>query len=1093
MQPVKFFIFLCIFIYIKPVFGQTLINDWNTINYNVVYSPVYQEYNGRVYVGESGSLYSIDTSFNNLIRHEITNSGISFSNTGISFLMKSEQNYLYATSYGSPLLFKFNGNFWNTVPVPLSSNNYIKDAKWFAGKAYIYENNVGIHIYDEVTGLATLLTETNSNIPFNSANTFSSIQPDSSGNIWFACKLGSLNKIGRYNGVSITYFDSTNSVLTNGNVSWGEMNFFEGKIWVANIGGGLFSYDGSSWTRYTQLVGTNITTLYNLRNSHNGWLIASNNQYLFRCQGGNWIKDTLIGLPSWYYAGDEQTGYVDSQGRVWYQTYRGLFRKTGLVTNYKTQSYPGSWTYLIKEIPGKGIYTSSMLRAKNNQNFSPSLTAFNYSFQPKPYKYSTQNLPDVINVQNFTSNYFEITDTAIYTFGAGAGGFFVLKDSSYQRFTSSNSLLPSNPTVKGIAGAANGKIYSICNNTIYEFDGIDFNLLNSGNSPLTATNYYSILADENEVVWITSDSGFYSWDGTIWNIFNSSNTPSSTNFSGSLALQQNGKILVAADNGLLVKSDTGFVLVPISPVTGYNRTVPVDITEDSVIWFINNSSSLITRIDSAGNVSLFNSSNSSMNCLLPENLLIDKYNNVWVSGEASAGSSLSVFNENGLSNAFDHYSGSVYFDRVNDSIFNSNDLLIPNKIVGDFSNSYFTATNLQGKYYIPEISGNQIIQPQLANYQTISQGNNGYQIPSDTIMLDSLDFGIHCDTMIFSVFMNSSIPRCNSLVDVWIQPYISGVPADSIITTLSHNPVVNYITSTIFPEQISGNQIRWKQSGYNGYYCPSINASFQFPGAAYINDTMNFSVISVAFYNGYPDTAVISVDPILICAYDPNDKQVNPPGIDSLHVIARNQNLNYTIRFQNTGTDTVFSVRVFDMLSNSLDFSTLEIISSSHPFVFHYSSSDRTMIFEFNNILLPDSSTNYIGSQGYISYSINPYSNLNDSTTIYNSSAIYFDYNEPVITNTVFSTIIDNILEIHEIKHEDIIYCFPNPTTDILNVYYPGSEALSFEIISINGRKLINGKLFQGINNIDLSAASTGVYVLQFTEKINKPLKIIKY
>ncbi|MCB0596179.1 MAG: hypothetical protein KDD28_18975, partial [Phaeodactylibacter sp.] len=55
-----------------------------------------------------------------------------------------------------------------------------------------------------------------------------------------------------------------------------------------------------------------------------------------------------------------------------------------------------------------------------------------------------------------------------------------------------------------------------------------------------------------------------------------------------------------------------------------------------------------------------------------------------------------------------------------------------------------------------------------------------------------------------------------------------------------------------------------------------------------------------------------------IGAYDPNDKQALPAGYDDEHFIKPGTDIEYHIRFQNTGTDTAFTVVVRDTLSEWL-------------------------------------------------------------------------------------------------------------------------------------------------------------------------------
>ena len=65
--------------------------------------------------------------------------------------------------------------------------------------------------------------------------------------------------------------------------------------------------------------------------------------------------------------------------------------------------------------------------------------------------------------------------------------------------------------------------------------------------------------------------------------------------------------------------------------------------------------------------------------------------------------------------------------------------------------------------------------------------------------------------------------------------------------------------------------------------------------------------------------------------------------------------------------------------------------------------------FIFDNIHLPDSTTNEAGSHGYVIFEIKPLAQLPVGTGIGTGAAIYFDYNAPVLTNVVSNTITSSI------------------------------------------------------------------------------------
>ena len=139
-------------------------------------------------------------------------------------------------------------------------------------------------------------------------------------------------------------------------------------------------------------------------------------------------------------------------------------------------------------------------------------------------------------------------------------------------------------------------------------------------------------------------------------------------------------------------------------------------------------------------------------------------------------------------------------------------------------------------------------------------------------------------------------------------------------------------------------------------------------------------------------------------SFDPNAKEAIPRGIGPEHLIEPEWPLDYTIYFQNTGNDTAFTVVLRDTLSPHLDLSSLRVQGGSHPFSWQL-RPNRELVFTFENILLPDSTTNLEGSQGHVSYRIRPLPEAAPGSLIQNSAAIYFDFNEPIFTNTVFHTI----------------------------------------------------------------------------------------
>ena len=211
--------------------------------------------------------------------------------------------------------------------------------------------------------------------------------------------------------------------------------------------------------------------------------------------------------------------------------------------------------------------------------------------------------------------------------------------------------------------------------------------------------------------------------------------------------------------------------------------------------------------------------------------------------------------------------------------------------------------------------------------------------------------------------------------------------------------------------------------------------------------------ISTGFVNKFPQPQ--SPNSKIHClpirgAYDPNDKAVVPQGFTSQHVIPFDTRLEYLIRFQNTGTDTAFTVYVIDTLDGNLNPETLEMGAVSHNYELSMQTvkSGKTFLrWQFNNIQLPDSGANQLKSNGFIQYRISPKANLILGSQVRNNAEIYFDFNPPVITNqtlTTYNTLIftDPSLNDHvqivtalpgKLSPKQLgVNLYPNPVTDNL-------------------------------------------------------------
>jgi len=223
-------------------------------------------------------------------------------------------------------------------------------------------------------------------------------------------------------------------------------------------------------------------------------------------------------------------------------------------------------------------------------------------------------------------------------------------------------------------------------------------------------------------------------------------------------------------------------------------------------------------------------------------------------------------------------------------------------------------------------------------------------------------------------------------------------------------------------------------------------------------------------------------------SYDPNDKQGLPTGYGAQQYIKPGVDIEYLIRFQNTGTDTAFAVVIRDTLSVWLDPATVEPGASSHPYRFDY-YCDGFLKFVFDPIALPDSNVNVAGSQGFVSFRVKQKPSVALQSDIYNQAAIYFDFNEPVITNRTHHKVGINFVTVDTWTPAQkglTLQISPNPATDRVALTIGATENISSgyaDLTEITGRHTTRIHFSGNQINLERGQLPAGVYMLRITSE----------
>jgi len=364
-------------------------------------------------------------------------------------------------------------------------------------------------------------------------------------------------------------------------------------------------------------------------------------------------------------------------------------------------------------------------------------------------------------------------------------------------------------------------------------------------------------------------------------------------------------------------------------------------------------------------------------------------------------------------------------------------------------------------------------------------------IPVTTVPSTSLNFGHYCPTAgnDYASIIHSAgfVPGQSRVIPIQIFNLTCSSGGTATVKIIP-DPLLTY-DNTIAPSTpvtISGDTIIFQVtlgsnfSVYNYFY-------FTTATTATIGDTLCVDLITTPAIgdlnpaNNYGEFCF----PVT-SSYDPNDKLVYPRGTGAAGNIAADQELTYTIDFQNTGTEYAYNIHVDDTLDADLDINTFRVLSSSH-YMYVTWPAPNVVRFNYDNVYLPDSSMDLLGSMGHVIYSIGPVSGIAIGTQITNSAAIYFDYNAPVITNNTLNTISSTAVVpvIPELSSSFDVY--PNPAVNDVNIRINKQGIFSVEILNMTGDvvKTISN-INTGERTVSMSEFGSGIYLVRLLDGNNQ-------
>lgn len=448
-----------------------------------------------------------------------------------------------------------------------------------------------------------------------------------------------------------------------------------------------------------------------------------------------------------------------------------------------------------------------------------------------------------------------------------------------------------------------------------------------------------------------------------------------------------------------------------------------------------------------------------------------------------------------ITNEYNSITGKLFVDLNSNSIQDAGENFITNKKITEINTNQFSFSNQNGKYNVAVFdTGSFSVSPDVMSYYNAVPANHTAAFTT-LYQTDSLnDFALQ-PAGVFNDLCISLTPitpfRAGSVASFMINYSNYGTTSISGDVIFFPDNYFTYISSSQTPVSVTTDSVIWNTGTLAPYQSGNIVVTIFINNVAIMVPVSSSVQINPLINDANPTCNFDTSSFVTTGSYDPNDITVDQDTLTTTQ-LSTSPLLEYTVRFQNTGNDTAFIVKVLNPIDISkLELSTFEFLNTSHPVNINWINHNSTMEFRFDNILLPDSNINEPLSHGFLSYRIKPKTTLAAGDSINNFVGIYFDFNAPVYTNTATTKIVlptsTNTIQSSTLNFQ----LFPNPLTTKSTIIFTNSnkEKFLFTLYDITGR--ITKSISTTTNEIILEKENIQAGVYLFSLKNTSTSEIV--
>lgn len=423
--------------------------------------------------------------------------------------------------------------------------------------------------------------------------------------------------------------------------------------------------------------------------------------------------------------------------------------------------------------------------------------------------------------------------------------------------------------------------------------------------------------------------------------------------------------------------------------------------------------------------------------------------------------------------------GMSWYDVDGDCVHDANEVGVPNSVLEVQPGGYYAITHADGGYSLNLPAGNYTLAQLDASLVPNCPANmpapftidgNGASIDLANSSTAPLDLRIHAA---------HGAARPGFAYQQWtnvsnLSPQLSG----PVTVTCTYDAALTYQSASPPPLSVVGNTLTWSLAAFNSFGGAAISLQLLVPSPTPLGTQLSSTwSVSNTLPDGNLGNNTHTITRQVTGSYDPNVKEAATSSgqSDTQYLIGTDAWIDYTIRFQNTGSDTAFTVVVTDTLPAELDMATFQQGSASYPFTVDFLTG-RVVRWTFTEILLVDSTTNEPLSHGLTSFRIRLHEPVLPGTLISNNADIFFDFNEPV--RTPDAMLITEMSTGLDAARHDALQVVPNPAQDRITLLGTGSFT-RVRIATMDGRTALEQILNSGQRTVDIEALAVGCYVAE--------------